>query len=166
MHTSIDCLPADVRAGDLGVSWNGELPEVLAETLIDAAPHPSTCHLAVIGASHVVTVEAPAGRFREEISCHAPLQEDARFPLPESMSRENYVLQTKVSVLDSEDFEAAATEIATAGDDWLIVSFPGAGPHHLTALSAEYSHGAWQWWSHHLYPAERTIVSTRSIYQP
>ncbi|MFP7366239.1 DUF2617 family protein [Corynebacterium callunae] len=166
MHTEIDCLPADVHAADLGVSWDGDLPEVLAELLIDAAPHLSTCHLAVIGASHVVTVEAPTGRFREEISCHAPQHPDARFPLPESMSKENYVLQTKVSILDSEDFAAAAEEIAEGGPEWLIASFPGVGEHHLTALSAEYSHGAWQWWSHHLYPAERTIVSTRSIYQP
>ena len=166
MRTQIDCIPADVSANDLGVSWNGEEQEVLVDKLIDATPHPSTCHLAVIGSSHVITVETPDGRFREEISCHAKEAEDARWPLPESVTRENYMLQTRTAVLEPEEFARAAEEIINAGDEWLIAEFPGAGEYHLTALSAEFLEDVWEWFSHHLYPEENTIVSTRSIYKP
>lgn len=162
----IDCIPTDVSAEALGVSWNGESPEVLVDKLIDASPHPSTCHLAVIGGSHVVTVETPDGRFREEISCHAQEAEDSRWPLPDSITRENYLLQTNVAVLSEEDFARAAEEISSGDEDWLIASFPGAGEHHLTALTAEFLEDVWEWFSYHLYPEELTIVSTRSIYKP
>ena len=33
----IDCMPTDVSAEALGVSWNGESPEVLVDKLIDAS---------------------------------------------------------------------------------------------------------------------------------
>lgn len=165
MH-HIDCAPTDVNAEALGVSWNGELPEVLADKLIDASPHPTTCHLAVIGGSHVVTVETSEGSFREEISCDAAQSEDARWPLPESITRENYLLQTNVAVLSEEDFVRAAEEISQGGEEWLIASFPGPTPHHLTALTAEFLEDVWEWFSYHLYPEELTIVSTRSIYKP
>ncbi|WP_080796735.1 DUF2617 family protein [Corynebacterium pacaense] len=154
MLQQLDITPADVSAASLGVRWNADLPPVLAEMLIDA--HTTTLHLAVIGGSHVVTVEAPSGRFREEVSCHAA------GPLPLSVDKRGYTLRTDTSTLD---FERRAAEIA-ARRGWLIASFPGEGPHHLTALAGEFDAGTWTWWTHHLYPREKTIVSTRSTYRP
>lgn len=162
MLRQLDIRPADVRAADLGVAWNGPLPEVLSDTLIDAPDRSSSLHLAVIGGSHVVTVTTPNSRFREEISCTAA---EARSPLPEGVDRHGYRLRTETAVLTPEEFALRADDIAGGGADWLVVSFPGEGRHHLTALRGEYAPGQWTWWTRHLYPGEATIVSTRSTYR-
>ncbi|QGU08332.1 hypothetical protein COCCU_12160 [Corynebacterium occultum] len=166
MHRVLDCIPADVSATQLGVSWNGELPAVLAERLIDAPGHPSSLHLAVIGGSHVVTVDAPSGQFREEISCDAPQAAGACWPLPEDVDEGGYRLLTRTRAFSPDAFETAGDAIAAGGGDWLIATFPGVGRHHLTALKGEFVAGEWRWWTHHLYPGELTIVSTRSTYRP
>ncbi|MGP6174644.1 DUF2617 family protein [Corynebacterium sp. A21] len=166
MLQQLDCTPADVEASQLGVSWNGELPEILAERLIDAPNHRTSLHLAVIGGSHVVTVEAPGGRFREEISCDAPGAPGACWPLPRDVEKLHYRLHTDTRTLTTEAFDIEAEEIAQGGPEWLIASFPGVGRHHLTALKGEFAAGEWVWWTHHLYPGELTIVSTRSTYRP
>ena len=162
----LSCTPADVRAGELGVRWNGPLPPVLAETLIrDGATH-SSLHLVVIGGSHVITVDAPSGRFREEISCTAKSHPEGQWPLPAGVEKHPYLLETHTRQMDATHFKQEAENIAAGGADWLIVSFPGVGEHHLTALKGECSGGVWRWWTHHLYPDEYTIVSTRSEYRP
>lgn len=166
MLTQLDCTPADVSAGQLGVSWNGELPEILASMLIDDPTTHSTLHLAVIGGSHVVTVNAPSGRFREEISCDAPNAEGACWPLPPVVDKHHYRLRTWTQDFTAAEFDVRAEEIATGGAEWLIASFPGVGRYHLTALKGHFDEGEWHWWTHHLYPEEYTIVSTRSSYRP
>lgn len=158
----LTCTPADIRAGDLGVRWNAPMPEILADLLIDDPATQSSLHLVVIGGSHVVTVDAPSGRFREEISCNA----GEEWPLPEAMTKPAYRLETSTRQLNPADFVEEASAIAAAGGDWLIVSFPGVGDHHLTALRGACIDGTWHWWTHHLYPGENTIVSTRSEYRP
>lgn len=163
MLRQLDITPADVRAADLGVAWNGPLPDILADVIIDAPDGASSLHLAVIGGSHVVTVDSPAGRFREEISCTAP---GAQRPLPGDVAQPGYALATTVSCCEPGEFERRAGAIAAGGPDWLIVEFPGTGRHHLTALRGRWSAGQWRWWTHHLYPGENTIVSTRSTYRP
>lgn len=166
MHQLLDCVPADVSATQLGVSWDGELPPVLAERLVAAPDGVSSLHLAVIGGSHVVTVDGPAGRFREEISCDAPRAAGAHWPLPRETGKPGYALHTSTRTFAPAEFRTAAEEIAAGGGDWLIVAFPGVGEHHLTALKGQFEAGEWQWWTHHLYPGELTIVSTRSTYRP
>lgn len=163
MLRQLDIAIKDVRAAGLGVAWNGPLPDILADLLIDAPDGSSVLHLAVIGGSHVVTVEAPTGRFREEISCTAT---GARHPLPARVDQPVYSLATSVDVLEPAAFSIRAEAIAAGGSDWLIVEFPGTGPHHLTALRGKWVTDHWQWWTHHLYPGELTIVSTRSTYRP
>lgn len=163
---TLTCTPADVRAGDLGVRWNGPLPPVLAEMHIhDQATH-SSLHLVVIGGSHVVTVHAPSGRFREEISCNAKADPSGEWPLPVGVDKHPYRLETETRQLSATEFAQQAQDIADGGAEWLIANFPGVGEHHLTALKGECTDGVWRWWTHHLYPGEHTIVSTRSDYRP
>ncbi len=156
------CAPADIRAADLGVRWNAPMPEILAEMLIDDPATHSSLHLVVIGGSHVVTVEAPSGRFREEISCNA--REGGEWPLPGAVDKQGYRLETRTRTLSPAAFAAEAADIADGGG--LIASFPGEGEYHLTALRGACVDGVWHWWTHHLYPGENTIVSTRSQYHP
>lgn len=156
------CDPADIRAGDLGVRWNAPMPKILAETLIHDLTTRSSLHLVVIGGSHVVTVDAPSGSFREEISCNA--RDGGEWPLPGVVDKHRYRLETSTRQLQPEAFATEAAGIAAGGG--LIASFPGEGEYHLTALRGACVDGVWTWWTHHLYPGEHTIVSTRSQYQP
>lgn len=166
MTATVDllCAPADVRAAGLGVSWNGPLPHLLADTVLTAPDGGGTLHLAVIGGSHVVTVHHPDGSatFREEISCTA---RGAVHPLPATAARPGYRLHTGTQRLDDADFRTQADALLAAGG-WFTVRFPGPGPHHLTALRGARADGQWSWDTRHLYPEESTIVSTRSTYRP
>ena len=95
MHR-ISCPIKDVSAADLGVRWNGPLPEVLDE---DTVVHNSyRLHLGVIGASHVVTVTSVSAPdqplFREEISCTARSKGQ---PLPTYAELPGYRLQSAIS---------------------------------------------------------------------
>lgn len=158
------CTPADVSAAALGVSWNGSLPEILADTVVPAPVGGGHLHLAVIGGSHVVTVHRGDGSaaFREEISCTA---QEAVHPLPARTERPGYRLDTRTRRLSGMAFrEQADALLGTV--DWFIVRFPGPGRHHLTALRGRYGNGGWRWDTRHLYPEESTIVSTRSTYRP
>lgn len=158
------CNPADVSAAALGVSWNGPLPQILADTVIPAPAGGGHLHLAVIGGSHVVTVHHADGSvvFREEISCTA---QEAVHPLPALTEHHGYRLDTRTRRWNGNDFrEQADALLDTAG--WFIVRFPGPGRHHLTALRGAATDGAWCWDTRHLYPEESTIVSTRSTYRP
>ena len=158
------CTPADVSAAALGVSWNGPLPEILADTVIPAPAGGGHLHLAVIGGSHVVTVHRADGTaaFREEVSCTA---QEAVHPLPTLTEHPDYRLDTRTRQLSGDDFREQADALLSDGD-WFIVRFPGPGRHHLTALRGGYENGAWCWDTRHLYPEESTIVSTRSTYRP
>ncbi|AGF73463.1 DUF2617 family protein [Corynebacterium halotolerans] len=160
----LTCTPADVTAAALGVRWDGPLPEILADTVVDAGADGSL-HLAVIGGSHVVTVRSPEGEFREEISCTAT---DALHPLPEEAGRAGYRLETRTETLEPGEFSRRGDELldSAGADGWFVVRFPGPGRHHLTALQGWRVNGGWSWRTRHLYPEESTIVSTRSDYRP
>ena len=146
MHR-ISCPIKDVSAADLGVRWNGPLPEVLAE---DTVIHNSyRLHLGVIGASHVVTVTSVSAPdqplFREEISCTARSKGQ---PLP------------MYAELDDAAFRSHAEHIAAL--DTLVVQFPGEGDFHITALGGAPTEDGLEWASYHVYPSENTIVTTWS----
>ena len=95
MHR-ISCPIKDVSAADLGVRWNGPLPEVLAEETVIHNSY--RLHLGVIGASHVVTVTSVSAPdqplFREEISCTARSKGQ---PLPTYAELPGYRLQSAIS---------------------------------------------------------------------
>lgn len=158
------CAPADVSAAALGVSWNGPLPEILADTVLAAPAGGGHLHLAVIGGSHVITVHRADGSaaFREEISCTA---QEAVHPLPAQARQPGYRLSTRTWRLSGVAFREQADSLLDTGD-WFTVRFPGPGRHHLTALRGTHENGCWSWDTRHLYPEESTIVSTRSTYRP
>ena len=158
MHR-ISCPTKDVSAADLGVRWNGPLPEVLAE---DTVIHNSyRLHLGVIGASHVVTVTSVSAPdqplFREEISCTARSKGQ---PLPMYAELPGYRLQSAISTLDDAAFRNQAEHIAAL--DTLVVQFPGEGDFHITALGGAPTEDGLEWASYHVYPSENTIVTTWS----
>lgn len=148
-------LPADVRAEELALRLNGPLPEVLAHRWQRWGKY--RLHLAVLGASHAVSVYTPGGLLlREEISTTAP---QGLRPLPGTWRRRGYRLSVHAEYTAA--FDREATALATE-EGWLVVRFPGAGPHHLTALRAGLA-GETLWWeTRHCYPGQRTIVRTRS----
>lgn len=75
--------PADVDGAALGLALNAPAPTPLAS--IELAHHRAgTLVLGVLGASHVVTVDHPDGRFSEEVSCSAHVHGRA---LPGAMMR-------------------------------------------------------------------------------
>ncbi|WP_307302041.1 DUF2617 family protein [Corynebacterium lowii] len=153
--------PTDVRAEDLALRIDGPLPQdLLAEQWLSRGEY--RLHLAVLGASHVVSLHgsnrasgAEALLVREEISTTAPR---GIRPLPEAYTREGYSLHTWI--FQHDDFEAAAALVAQ--ESWLVVRFPGIGPYHLTAVRAEWTKHGVRWETRHCYPGQSTIVGTRS----
>lgn len=158
MLVSLDCPTADVSARDLGVAFDGPLPEILVERTYIASE--TELQLGIIGASHVATVSFPGGTFREEISCFA-----GELGSLMSQERGSYSLQT--STQRYPDFENQATQILelVAGKEWLCANFPGEGEFHITAVRGSFKESTWEWETFHLYPEEQIIVSTTSRYK-
>lgn len=150
-----EVLPADVRAEDLALRINGPLPAVLAQRWLRRGDH--RLHLAVLGASHAVSLYGPGGLvIREEISTSAP--RGVR-PLPSSWGNGGYRLETR---LHRDADCARQARILLAEEGWMVVRFPGAGPYHLTALRAGNRGDRWWWVTRHYYPNQGVIVATRS----
>lgn len=158
MLVSLDCPIADVSAHDLGVAFDGPLPQILVDRTLTSGD--TSLHLGIIGASHVATVTHRSGTFREEISCFAGEPGSLT-----SQARGRYEL--RVDLRRHPDFEARAAQIVAqvAADEWLSARFPGEGDFHLTALTGRCRAGWWEWDTFHLYPEEKIIVSTASRYQ-
>ncbi|MEJ5998868.1 DUF2617 family protein [Corynebacterium sp. H130] len=158
MLLTLECPTADVSAFDLGVAFDGPLPEILAERTITHGD--SSLHLGIIGASHVATVTHPRGSFREEISCFAGKPGSLV-----SQQRTGYELQA--SIRRCADFEAEAGRVLELAEDpdWLFARFPGLGPFHVTAVTGRCEEQTWVWETFHLYPEEEIIVKTVSRYR-
>ncbi|WPF65376.1 MULTISPECIES: DUF2617 family protein [unclassified Corynebacterium] len=147
--------PADVRAEDLALRLNGPLPEVLAQRWQRWGKY--RLHLAVLGASHIVSAYTREGLYvREEISTTAP---QGMRPLPDAWKRKGYRLDVRID--RGADFEHEAYALGIA-PEWFVVRFPGVGPHHLTALRAGVTGEALWWETRHCYPGQKAIVRTRS----
>lgn len=161
----VDVVPTDVAAEQLGLRFDGPDPESLAELRLT---HPRdadlSLHLAVIGASHVITVQAADETFREEVSCTARA---AGQPLPAQLTRDGYRLRTRTLRLTDADFHRHANALLAraTGPGALVVTFPGAGPHHLTALHGAATDTGWRWRTWHLYPDDGAVVETRSRWE-
>ncbi|MGE2712609.1 DUF2617 family protein [Mycolicibacterium litorale] len=158
--------PADVDGAALGLALNTPGPEPLA-TIRLAHPRGGTLVLGVLGASHLVTVEHPGGRFSEEVSCSAHAHGRA---LPDRHDAPGYRIETTTTLCGATEFAELAERLQqrclTEGHS-LGGRFPGDDA-ALTVLCAQPDGAGWQWQTWHLYPAADggTAVSTTSRWRP
>ncbi|OBI99409.1 DUF2617 family protein [Mycobacterium sp. 1465703.0] len=158
--------PADVSGEGLGLALNAPVPEPLASCRLDHPGGGAPLLLGVLGASHVVAVERPTGRFSEEISCTA---RDLGAELPGRTDAPGYCLRSWTDTHDEASFRRLAQHlrgrcVRRAG--WLGGAFPGDDA-ALTVLAAAPDGAGWRWQTWHLYPGRPagnggTVVHTAS----
>ncbi|BBY16799.1 DUF2617 family protein [Mycolicibacterium litorale] len=158
--------PADVDGAALGLALNAPAPTPLAS--IELAHHRAgTLVLGVLGASHVVTVDHPDGRFSEEVSCSAHVHGRA---LPGRHDASGYRFHSETTHCDTAHFAALAAQLherCLTDRDTLGGRFPGDDA-ALTVLRACPDGPGWRWETWHLYPAADggTAVYTSSRWRP
>ena len=161
--------PTDVSGNRLRLELNAPAPRPLATYSLD---HPGcgAMLLGVLGASHLVTVEHPGGRFCEQVSC-TRTQEAG---LPEHADAPGYHFDSRIDTHDEPTFRRIARELrerCEAETGWLGGTFPGDDT-ALTALAAVPDGTGWRWQTWHLYPAvpgaasSCWVVHTASRWQP
>lgn len=161
--------PADVDGAALGLALNAPAPVPLAHIRL---PHRrgGALVLGVLGASHVVTVEHPAGRFSEEVSCSAHVYGRT---LPDRFEGPGYRFESETTVCAATDFDALAQRLherCLADRNSLGGRFPGDDA-ALTVLQARPDGPGWWWQTWHLYPGGPrvpggTAVHTTSRWHP
>lgn len=158
--------PADVDGAALGLALNAPAPVPLAHIRL---PHRrgGALILGVLGASHVVTVEHPAGRFSEEVSCSAHVYGRT---LPDRFEGPGYRFESETTVCAATDFDALAQRLherCLADRNSLGGRFPGDDA-ALTVLQARPDGPGWSWRTWHLYPGTDggTAVHTTSRWHP
>lgn len=158
--------PADVDGAALGLAVNAPAPTPLAALRLT---HRSagTLELGVLGASHVVTVDHPGGRFSEEVSCSAHAHGSA---LPGHHDAPGYRIDTRTTVCAATEFADLARrlrECCRTDRHSLGGRFPGDDA-ALTVLRACPDGPGWRWQTWHLYPAADggTTVYTASRWRP
>jgi hypothetical protein len=155
--------PVDVRGSELGLALNVPAPLPLAECRL-AHPGGGALVLAVLGASHVVTVEHANNVFSEQVSC------DLDGELPGFRRAAGYHLESRTGRREELAFRALADRLRERCDTencWLGGTFPGDEA-AMTALTAEPDGAGWRWQTWHLYPAASggTVVHTSSRWRP
>jgi hypothetical protein len=158
--------PADVSGDGLGLALNTPAPAPLATCSL-RHPDGGSLLLGVLGASHVVAVEHPAGRFSEQVSCTA---RSHGIDLPQRTDAPGYSLSSRTETHDEASFRRLARDLrerCARQPDWLGGTFPGDDA-ALTALAAEPDGDGWRWQTWHLYPAVSggTVVHTASRWRP
>ncbi|CAJ1503582.1 DUF2617 family protein [[Mycobacterium] burgundiense] len=164
--------PTDVSGAGLRLALNAPAPRPLASWRL-THPDGGALLLAVLGASHLITVEDPntdadPGRFSEQVSCAVRSHDDE---LPERAAAPGYQLESRMTTHDESAFRQLARELRDrcAGDpEWLGGAFPGDDA-ALTALTAQPDGAGWRWQTWHLYPAPGaggTVVHTASRWNP
>ncbi|MBI2698815.1 DUF2617 family protein [Mycobacterium gordonae] len=156
--------PADVSGARLALALNAAAPPTLASYRLEH-PGGGVLLLGVLGASHVVTVEHPAGTFSEQVSCAT-----GGGDLPARSDAPGYHLQSHSATHDEASFRALARNLrdrCAHEPGWLGGVFPGDDA-ALTALAAEPDGDGWHWQTWHLYPAGSggTVVYTASRWHP
>lgn len=180
--------PADVSAHALGVLLNGPSRPLLARRTV--ATGDSSLSMGIIGASHMVDVSLPMSDvpvFREEVSCLAACPsnpaavkvswcsspqvvlelEDGNLKFHRSFPAGDYWFSMSTERFTNKSFDSTAEKVVAGfSPDWLVGRFPGEGEFHITALHGRWQDDRWLWLTFHLYPQERTIVQTESMWVP
>jgi hypothetical protein len=161
--------PADVDGAALGLALNAPVPAPLAGLRL---PHRrgGALVLGVLGASHVVTVEHPAGRFSEEVSCSAHAHGSA---LPGRHDGPGYRFDSETTHCGATEFAELAARLqerCRTDPHSLGGRFPGDDA-ALTVLQARPDGPGWRWHTWHLYPGGPgvpggTAVHTTSRWRP
>jgi hypothetical protein len=158
--------PTDVSGEGLGLALNAPAPAPLATSSL-CHPGGGALLLGVLGASHVVAVEHPAGCFSEQVSCTA---RSHGIDLPQRTDAPGYSLRSRTETHDEASFRRLARDLrerCARQPGWLGGTFPGDDA-ALTALAAEPDGDGWRWQTWHLYPAVSggTVVHTASRWHP
>ncbi|MGP4109363.1 DUF2617 family protein [Streptomyces sp. 4N509B] len=162
MLTTIHTSFTDTRASDL--AWalgRGPLPS-LATLDLDLVQ--ARVQLRVLGASHQVLLESPAGDCSETVACIP----GSTTPLPLGVSKRlgnfDYEFAARVETLGAGSFMGRAQELLALVADHpqgLAGVFPG-DPNAFTALLAQRQGPQVHWRTWHTYPQERRLVATRT----
>ncbi|HIW69617.1 MAG TPA: DUF2617 family protein [Candidatus Dietzia merdigallinarum] len=165
----LDVQPDDVAASELGYRVDFEpAPAALATAVLEHPHHPVSLRVAILGASHAVTVIVD-GRdsITEEVSCRASTA-GGGLPLtgkthacPEGVHH----LRGAVDAVPSGRFSAVVRELtdrAVNEPHVLAGRFPGAEG-ALTVVEARAHSRGWQWRTWHLYPADETVEAGGEI---
>lgn len=158
--------PTDVDGAALGLALNAPVPDPLASMRLthDSA---GALVLGVLGASHVVTVDHPDGRFSEEVSCTAHTHGRA---LPDRFRTVGYRFTARTMTCAPTVFDELAARLrrrCLTDRQTLGGRFPGDDA-ALTVLRALPDGPGWRWHTWHLYPGDHggTAVTTTSWWRP
>lgn len=162
MLTTIETSYTDTRPDDLAWALGREpLPSLARLDLELAGAH---VQLRVLGASHQVLLDAPAGSCSETVAC----MPGSNTPLPLGVSKRlgsvDYEFAARVESLTPSSFAGRAQELLALVADHpqgLAGTFPGE-PHAFTALLAQCAGEQVHWRTWHAYPQELRLVATRT----
>lgn len=169
MLTLLDIPYADTAAAHLAWSWGlAPLPALATRTVHLGE---IALELRVLGSSHQVLAQGPAGHWSETVAClpgdGAALPEHASITL----DGWHYTFSAQRQVLGEADFRAVASEAVERAErsaGGLVGVFPGES-YAVTAVVAERVRGrregvSWQTW--HSYPRTAEILTTRARVVP
>ncbi len=154
--------PADVDGAALGLALNGPAASPLVSIRLSHR-RGGALVLGVLGASHVVTVEHPAGRFSEEVSCSAHAHGGA---LPGHHDGPGYRFDSDTRVCDATEFGQLAARLyerCLTDHNTLGGRFPGDDA-ALTILHGRSDGPGWRWRTCHLYPGGPGVAGGTAVY--
>ncbi|OIV36570.1 hypothetical protein BIV57_15555 [Mangrovactinospora gilvigrisea] len=164
MMATLTTAYSDTRAEDL--TWCLGQDPLPALAVLDLDLADTTVQLRLLGASHQVLVDGPAGRCSETVACLP----GAKSPLPALVAERadgwEYEFSALVERPTEAGFAARAQELVALAREHpsaLVGTFPGH-PHAFTALLVEAEPGtaALRWRTWHAYPQEARLVCTRT----
>lgn len=168
----LDVAPDDVAARELGYRVDTEpAPDALATDLFEHPHLPVSLRVAILGASHSVTIVVEGeDTVTEEVSCRAAAGHG--LPRDSESSRGQWGTHRLRGAVETESaagFEELVDELtARAERDAGVLAgrFPGpAGA--LTVVEARADDHGWRWRTWHLYPATvgGDVVTTESTFE-
>jgi hypothetical protein len=162
MFTTITTSFTDTRANDLAWALGREPLPSLATLELELTE--ARVQLRVLGASHQVLLESPAGTCSETVAC----MPGSNTPLPLGVSKRlgnfEYEFAARVESLGAGSFMGRAQELLALVAEHphgLAGIFPG-DPNAFTALLAQRRGEQVHWRTWHAYPQERRLVATRT----